>query len=79
MATLAIELTDQQAAALKVKLAAKGLTIEDWIAQMAAQEAPVHKPRYTLEELLAQCETDSALPAEDRAWLDAPAVGREAL
>jgi hypothetical protein len=67
MATLTIELTDQQAAALKNKLAAKGLTIEDWIAQMAAQEAPVRKLQYTLEELLAQCERDSELSAEDRA------------
>jgi hypothetical protein len=79
MATLTVELTDQQAAALRNKLATKGLTIEDWIAQMAAHEAPIHKPQYTLEELLAQCDTDSPLSAEDRAWLDAPAVGREAL
>jgi antitoxin ChpS len=55
------------------------LTIEDGITQMAAQEAPLHKPHYTLEELLAQCDTDSPLSPEDRAWLDAPAVGREAL
>ena len=32
-----------------------------------------------LAELLAQCDPNAPLSAEDRAWLDAPAVGREAL
>jgi antitoxin ChpS len=35
------------------------------------------KPRYTLEELLAQCVGDQTPTAEEREWLDAPAVGRE--
>jgi antitoxin ChpS len=37
------------------------------------------KPRYTLEELLAQCETKAPIPAEDREWLDSAPVGRELL
>lgn len=35
------------------------------------------KRRYTLEELLAQCNPDAPLTDEEREWLDAPAVGRE--
>ena len=35
------------------------------------------KPKYTLEELLAQCDFSQAQEIEDRAWLDDEAVGRE--
>ena len=39
---------------------------------------PRRKPRYTLSELLVQCnEENMALTPEDRAWLDAPPVGQE--
>ena len=41
--------------------------------------APTARPRYTLDELLAQCDDDAALSAEDRAWLDAKPVGNELL
>ena len=37
------------------------------------------RPRYTLEELVAQCNPKKRLSREEREWLDAPAVGREAL
>jgi hypothetical protein len=37
------------------------------------------KPRYTLEELLAQCDPEAPLSDEEREWLDAPAVGREGM
>ena len=41
---------------------------------------PKVKPRYTLAELLAQCnEKNMALAKEDREWLDAGPVGKEAL
>ncbi|MBR8165840.1 hypothetical protein KDW98_32425 [Burkholderia vietnamiensis] len=35
------------------------------------------KPRYRLGELLAQCDGSAAISPEDRAWLNAPPVGRE--
>jgi antitoxin ChpS len=35
------------------------------------------KPRFTVEELLAQCEPDAAISEEDRKWLDVPPAGRE--
>ena len=38
---------------------------------------PQPKPRYTLDELLAQCDPDAEITAEDRAWIDAAPSGRE--
>jgi antitoxin ChpS len=35
------------------------------------------RPRYTMEELLAQSDYSRPQPAEEREWVDAPAVGRE--
>ena len=35
------------------------------------------KSRYTLDELLAQCDPTAEITAEDRAWLDAAPIGRE--
>lgn len=37
------------------------------------------KRRYTLDELLAQCDATAEITADDRAWLDAAPVGREVL
>jgi hypothetical protein len=76
-----IELSDEQAAALKAKAVAQGLTLEAWLQKLAAVEAPARprKDRYSLSELMAQCDLNAPLSAEDRAWLDIPAMGREAL
>jgi antitoxin ChpS len=38
---------------------------------------PASKPRYTLDELLAQFAPDVAISQEDREWLDVPPSGRE--
>src|SRR6202022_415900 len=35
------------------------------------------RPRYTLDELLAQCDPSAELTQEDREWLEAEPVGRE--
>ncbi len=35
--------------------------------------------RYTLAELLAQCDLSKRLGKEGREWLDAPRVGQEAI
>lgn len=40
---------------------------------------PTPRPRYTLEELLAQCDSAAVLSAEDQAWLDNKPVGNELL
>jgi antitoxin ChpS len=38
---------------------------------------PQSRSRYTLDELLAQCDPAAAITDEDRAWLDLAPVGRE--
>ncbi len=40
---------------------------------------PKARPRYTLDELLAQCDRDEPPSSEDRVWLDAKPVGKELL
>jgi antitoxin ChpS len=40
---------------------------------------PTLRPRYSLDELLAQCDAAAEFSAEDRAWLDSKAVGSELL
>jgi len=40
---------------------------------------PQNRPRYSLEELLAQCDQHIDMSDEDRQWIDAPAVGKELL
>ena len=69
-----IELSDEQAAALRAKAASEGLTLEAWLQKLAAIEAPAHlrKDRYGLSELMAECDPNAPLSEEDRAWLDAP-------
>jgi antitoxin ChpS len=38
---------------------------------------PQPKPRYTLDELLAQCDPNADIAEEERAWLELPPAGRE--
>jgi len=38
---------------------------------------PHPRPRYTLDELLAQCAPQSSRSKEEREWLDDKAAGRE--
>jgi len=38
---------------------------------------PKVKPRYTLAELMAQCDLSQPLSRKESEWLDAPAVGAE--
>jgi antitoxin ChpS len=40
---------------------------------------PQDGPRYTLEGLLAQCDSTAPMSAEDRDWLDSAPVGSELL
>ena len=40
---------------------------------------PNTRPRYTLDELLSQCDSSVIISAEDREWLDAHPVGSELL
>jgi len=38
---------------------------------------PRKKPRYTLEDLLAQCNAETPIPSEDRQWIEMGPVGDE--
>ena len=40
---------------------------------------PTPRPRYSLDELLAQCDESAKVSSEDRAWLDNKLVGSELL
>lgn len=40
---------------------------------------PEARPRYSLDDLLAQCDETAPTSAEDRAWVEAKPVGRELL
>lgn len=40
---------------------------------------PLQRPRYTLDELLAQCDPKAARAKEDHEWLDNKPVGAEIL
>ena len=78
-----IQLPDEQAAALKARAAAQGLSLEAWFEKLSGVPESTSQPgprrfRYSLAELMAQCDAGAPLSAEDRAWIDAPTVGREA-
>ena len=40
---------------------------------------PINKPKYTLDELLAQSDYSGSINDEERQWLDAPSAGGELL
>jgi len=71
MARLTIDISDDLADALSVKLTANGLTLEDWFCQRAQEELRSRK-RYTIEELVNQCDPEAPFSAEDREWLGSP-------
>lgn len=63
-----------------VTMRAWGIAEGQTVALKVEDGALVVKPaqqRYTLAELLAQCDFSRPISAEDRAWLDAPLVGLE--
>jgi hypothetical protein len=47
-----IELSDEQAEALKAKAAAEGLTLEAWLKKLAAAELSVEKPLQTAADII---------------------------
>ena len=50
---------------------------EKVIFQSAEAGPKIRKPRYTLEELVGQCDPDAPMTDEEKAWHDAAPVGRE--
>jgi hypothetical protein len=49
-----IELTDEQAAALKAKAAAAGLTLEAWLQELAEQGPSASEPRQHIAEVIVE-------------------------
>lgn len=76
-----LQIPDEQAAALRARAAEQGLTLEAWLQKLAGidEASPKREGRYRLADLMAQCDLSAPLSDEDRAWLDSPTVGREAL
>jgi antitoxin ChpS len=54
-----------------------GATIEIAVDGERLVIQPQVKPKYTLDELLAECDAAAALTEEDRVWIDLTPVGRE--
>jgi antitoxin ChpS len=62
--------------ALQLRAGTKvGLTVDD--GRLVIEPQP--RPRFILDEILAQCDAAAEITDEDREWLDAPPVGRERL
>jgi hypothetical protein len=57
-----IELPDEQAAALRAKAAAEGLTLEEWIQQLAETPQPASQPLRHIAEVI--CENMKKVPPE---------------
>ena len=70
MTRITIELPDDQVAVLTAKAAAEGLSIEEWLRRRADQEIRPRKGRYTLAELVDQCDPQTPLSAEEHEWMD---------
>ena len=74
-----LQIPDDQAAALQARAAEEGLTLEAWLRKLAGAEEPrSRRGRYKLADLVSQCDLSVPLSEEDRTWLNAPIVGREA-
>jgi antitoxin ChpS len=62
--------------ALQLRAGTKvGLTVDG--GRLVVEPQP--RPRYTLDELLAQCDAAAETNNDDREWLDGPPAGRELL
>ena len=49
-----IELPDEQAAALKAKAAAQGLSLEAWLQKLAEQERPASRPHRHIADVILE-------------------------
>jgi ribbon-helix-helix CopG family protein len=60
--TVMIELPDEQAAALKAKAAAEGLSLAEWIRKLAEESPSAARPRRHISEIIR--ENMSRVPPE---------------
>jgi len=66
---MVIELSDEQAAALKAKAAAEGLSLEAWLQNPAEQDRPASSPRRHIAEIIV--ESMKTVPPEIMATMPA--------
>jgi hypothetical protein len=69
MAMTLIELSDEEAAALRAKAEAAGLTLEAWVRELAAAEANVDRPAAERRSLQDELTPDEWVRQFD-AWVD---------
>ena len=63
-----IELPDEQAAALKAKAAAQGLTLEDFFRKLAEEEAPAKAPPSAREAAARILELQKRVKPDPEGW-----------
>ena len=63
-----IELSDQQAAALKAKAAAQGLTLEAWLKQLADEEGSSAVPRSPQEAAARILQLQKRVKPDPEGW-----------
>ncbi len=63
-----IEIPDQQAAALKAKAAAHGLTLEAWLKKLADEEAPSAAPRSPQEAAARIFQLQKRVKPDPEGW-----------
>jgi plasmid stability protein len=63
-----IELPDQQAAALKAKAAAQGLTLEAWLKKLAENEASSAAPRSAQEAAARILQLQERVKPDPEGW-----------
>ena len=63
-----IELSDQQAAALKAKAAAQGLTLEAWLKELADEEVSPSAPRSPQEAAACILQLQKHVKPDPEGW-----------
>jgi hypothetical protein len=63
-----IELSDRQAAALKAKAAAQGLTLEDWLKTLADEDGPLGVPHSPQEAAARILELQKRVKPDPEGW-----------
>ena len=68
MTTIQVELPDEQAAALKAKLAVQGLSLEEWFQKLAETEAPPPTPLSSKEAVARILELQRHVKPDPEGW-----------
>lgn len=82
--TILLTMGDETAVAIPPNMLAElglsaGSVVELHVSRgtLIVEPSPRKRPRYKLEDLMAQCDLSRPMSDEEREWLDAPDVGNE--